>query len=142
MEMFTSEELVKPEEENIVILDPMEDMNLVMEDQMEKLTEVSASDTIDLFTSQDQNLLMSSTLKSESEMELERIRILLEDYLVEDSIESTTDYYTIISGNLEDIKESVNVIGHDQQTIGLLSVGSSILIIGILAVYVFLGRIR
>lgn len=135
MNMFTSEDPPGSQQEiqmEIMIQEP------VNQEEKESTLQVEENSEVLMIP---ENLFSDSVEMESDSSNIEKIRILLESYLDNES-ETTTDYYSIIMNNVSDIKESVNVMGHDQQTIGLLSVGSSIVILGILVVYVFLGRIR
>lgn len=141
MEEFTSQD---PEE-----LEPSEEITTDIPYQWGQ----EASDQ-DLFLSDQENLTNQnqSVVQMQEENLLEEVRQikdLLKESSVETTTEPTTDYvqmlYTEVrqqNRNLDALLGSVITIGHDQQTIGVLSVGATILLIGALGVFFFLWRIR
>lgn len=147
MEVFTSldpeQEITTeiPEQwEQVEVLEDLQEENLFLSDQ-EQVQENSQNGN-------DQSSLLKETRE---------IKDLLKGYLdesnteslVEASSEETTDYIKLIYGevkrqndNIGSLEGKVITMARDQQIIGILSVGSSILLIGALGVFFFLWRVR
>lgn len=143
MEEFTSQDPEVQEEQGEIITESQnlwdqssdqeiydQEVNLFLSDQ---------EDPIKNQLNQDANLLN----------EVRQIKDLLKESSVETSSEVTTDYVQMIysevkhqNENLDALQSSLLTIGKDQQTIGVLSVGATILLIGALGVFFFLWRVR
>lgn len=114
--------------------------------------DLEAGQEVNLFTSDREGEALNQSLPMQEEellTEVRQIKDLLKESSVETTTEITTDYVQMIytevkrhNENLNALQGSVLTIGKDQQTIGVLSVGATILLVGALCVFFFLWRVR
>lgn len=150
MEEFTSQDL---ESQDLESQDP-ESLDQLEENTTEYQyqEDLETGQEVNLFTSgQEGEALVQSLQMQEGELltEVRQIKDLLRESSVETTTEVTTDYVQMIysevkhqNENLNALQGSVLTIGKDQQTIGVLSVGATILLVGALGVFFFLWRVR
>lgn len=145
MEEFTSQDLESQDPESLNQLEEITTEYQFQED-------LAAGQEVNMFTSdQEGEALVQSLQMQEGELltEVRQIKDLLRESSVETTTEATTDYVQMIysevkhqNENLNALQGSVLTIGKDQQTIGVLSVGATILLVGALGVFFFLWRVR
>lgn len=150
---FTSTpEFMQPQVESVgEILDPIGEV-ILPEQEIQQIDQVPTPTPVTDDIQREQLRLLeqiAEKLDGSSVVTTEQDSVGATEVIIEEQTEETTDYVkemykqmVALGDRVERIETNTGIIASDNQLIGKISVGSSLVILGALVVYFFLGRIR